>query len=982
MSLYKKNNFLKKFLLVFFVFGFFSVAKFALALEVELPEIFGVNIGGGTLPEFARYFFNIGIFISITLAGIVISYGGIYFLIDYARGKFSSEGKGWLKAGIAGLLLTTCAYLIAYTINPYLVVFSLEGLAPLDFITNFINTPQEPGLKTIVYNEIPIGTLTENLISRPIDCYAFDEFGDPIDGDKIITDEKKEIVGPTYLEHDRVDCFSELSKAAEKKADAVEKLSDEIIKLMQKCSCGLNTSSGSNSSAKDIFLALLSLNSSSKDSLCANKTCSHEIDEETNNTTDCTANCAEQSCSDKCSDNSCKCSGSSCDQCPAGVKDKIDHGKISLSGCKNKDYAGLDEFKSEYNNSYESIKQFVEIQPSPKVNDKKISVIKKDKWDKLRLIDQIIYLRGKIEDIKKGVETDLKDLVRGEEELGKCYLADSYVDFVKTFESNNDTNIVIKQTYTDQQTEKLINPAKYCKGYEYDNSACYSQCKDICPGDQEKDFNCYKKISDCSGEMSATEKEACSKNQKSQYLNCFNSRSCIQNASPFSTFGECLQNCKQNCLKDCDTKFCTEGAEKTACQKNCNDDSQCLINNFDSCLVNIQKLRDCVNKNNNLESWQKCWENAGKCTYCSDQYAGYADCLESPYSLQKNYSSSYIFQNRNNDNILKCTSPNKPIVSKNGTVSTCVNLFPETTKCPANSKCPDCPCNAAELLYGEPQNAQACSGNCDTKFFNDDPLTFYCNQTWWTKQDAKKETPVGEERICPIKREVPVGQTVDESEVWAQTFIDKIGEISGKIKDLTDYMEKIGKEKKYCECESTCGDSGKEPICKDICVFHATEGEEGGYNCYCQREGCKGNPCQKIINMLKGKKASEGCPQGVEYKGIKYYHTEIKNILKNLLDFISSRSDILKKLEYSRSMTDACSTTQNNYGDYVQLLSCTRAEDEIIYPIVDKNANGTILNGSVTPAYCYGKELGKISGKSVLMDNWFCCEIREKDNTK
>jgi hypothetical protein len=915
--------------------------------------------------------------------------------------------------------------LVAYTINPYLVIFDLKGLAPLTYLANLINHPQNSSLNTKIYNEIPIGTMTENLIARSTDCYAFDEYGDPIDGEKIKTDNGKEIPGPTYLEHDRVDCFIELSKAAEKKAQTIEDLSNEIIRLMQKCSCGLNSSSSSSSSSsgflnktQDIFLALLSAkNSSSKDGFCINDKCAED-------SSDCqyTQNDFGGDCNDSCFDKSCKCDGESCDQCPEGVKDKIDAGDLCLAyACDSesgetmitsdkdecddneKTIKGLNEFKSDYNSDYQTIKQKVEIQPPPKLNDKTLPVIdsggcelcedrgdkdclikrkkcllKNSPWYKLKLIDQLIYLKGKIEEIKTSVEADKKNLEKGEDELGKCYLADSYVDFVKTYEATRkeETTILINQNYTDQGTGKLINPAKYCAGYEYNNSTCYSECKDICPGNQQKDFECYKEIKDCSGKMAAAEKENCLAEQESKYLDCFATRSCIQNASPFSSFEECHQNCEDNCLKDCEAKFCTDGEEKKACQKKCYGDSQCLIDNMDKCLINTEKLRQCLYTNDNLEDWQKCMKDAERCPSCSDQYAGYADCLKSSYSSQGNYSASYIFKMKaQNNDVQICSPPNKSITSNTGTTTTCITLYPETSKCPASSKCPDCPCD--NNTTSETTDAQVCSGNCNIKSFNDDPLTFYCNQSWWTKDAAKKENPVGEERICPLKKEIPVGQTVDEAEAWAQTFIKKTEEVSKKIKDLTDYMEKIVKEKEkgYCECESKCDDAGKEPICKVECIPNEEDK-------VCQRSGCLGNPCQKILNMLKGKKASDGCPKGVEYKGIKYYHDQIKNTLANLLTLVSSRSDILKRLEYSRNMTDSCSTTQNNYGDYVQLLSCTRAEDEIVYPIVDKNANKTILNGKATPAYCYGKELGKISGGATLMDNWFCCELREIDKTK
>jgi len=1209
MKFWKKNEKIRNFLLLaFFVLYFFSTALFVNALEIEYPEIFGVSVGDGSLAEYARYFFNVGVFLSTILAVIVIVFGGIYYLVDFASGKFTSEGKEWIKAGIAGLLLTTCAYLIAFTINPYLVIFDLKGLAPLTYLSNLLNPPKPSSLQIDVYNEIPIGTLTESLLSRTIDCYNFDSNGDPIDGEIITTDENKKIIGPTYLEHDRADCILKLGQAAENKTDIIKELSDEIVDLMNSCNCSQPASSGgsdsggdtttcqttdpskpgycpgggkcvsgkctysSSSSSKsnstgDVYYALTDSTSSSGDGFCINKTCSTKADEKTGETEDCKKTKCDKStlsdvgttknCSDSCQNKGCVCNGKSCDRCPEGYKDKIDHGPICLtylcgetrglspiSSTSNnsntkcdvteKDFAGLDEFKSQFSNSYDLIKQQVEMQPAPKVNGKEVSIIKggncelcttqcsvcnpdsddysncltkredcqkevsscqnkrkqclikNSAWYKLRLVDQLTYLKGKIEEIKESVKTDLNNLQKAEAELGKCYLASSYVDFLKTYEETNkkETTVLINQTYSDQDTKSLVNPAKYCKGYQYNNSTCYSQCKKICPGNQQKDFNCFKNIDTCGNDLTASEKKICLAKQTIEYSDCLNNQSCTAGASSFSTFGQCFNTCQQKCLDNCDTLCAT--SEKSACKQKCNTNSKCVIENAGACLVDFEKLKNCATENNNLESLQKCAEAAKRCQYCSDQYAGYADCLKSPYSLQNNFSSSYIYQH---PNYQICKSPNEYSTQLD---STCITLYPETTKCPASSQCPECPCDTVSELvsnnslsntttssaaslasgicqttnpskpgycpgggkcvngtctYGSITTCQttdpskpgycpgggkcvngtctyssnatcqttdpskpgycpgggkcvngtctyssgnsnvkeykSCSGDCDEFSFNDDPLTFYCNSTWWTKEAAKKTTPVGEEKICLKSREVPVGQTVDDSEVWGQYFLDSIDSLTKKIQSTIDYVKKIGDEKNYCQCDSKCDDAGNEPTCKDLCIFQESEtpSDDGTYSCSCKRQGCSGNPCQKIINLLEGKKSNTDCPKGIEYKGIEYYQTEITSAIKTFYDFtvLQSRSDIVKELNYSRNKTNECSTTQNNYNTKeVNLLSCTRTEDEIISPIVDSNNKAIVASGAVS-SYCYGKELGKVSGNSeALMDNWFCCELRDK----
>ncbi|KKQ20977.1 MAG: hypothetical protein US35_C0031G0008 [Parcubacteria group bacterium GW2011_GWA2_37_10] len=128
---------------------------------------------------------------------------------------------------------------------------------------------------------------------------------------------------------------------------------------------------------------------------------------------------------------------------------------------------------------------------------------------------------------------------------------------------------------------------------------------------------------------------------------------------------------------------------------------------------------------------------------------------------------------------------------------------------------------------------------------------------------------------------------------------------------------------------------------------------------------------QKIINLLKGGK-TDNCP--AEQKGVGFYNDKIYYGYKELYAFVVSekRSDILKELTYSRTTTNACSLIKNANGDQAKLLSCLRAEDEIIPPI---GRGETIVNEQIIKAHCYGQNLWK-EGVEGLTDNWFCCEKR------
>ena len=1053
---------------------FLAAANFAYALEAKYPKIMGLSIDNNSkLPEYAKYFFNIGMAVAGALAVLVIVFGGIYYLVSFGRGKFVNEGKEWIKAGILGLLLIVCSYLMAYTINPYLVVFDLKELAPLTFLANYFNPPG-PQPPVQIYSEIPIGILTENLLARQIDCYDFTADGDPIPGEKITTDDRRLFSGPTYLEHDRVDCILKLAQAAEKKAQIAKNLSDKIAELMlQKCKC-------------------------------QESTCDPKCDKDKG----CVV--SESSCVGPCKNGECKpITNISCCSEHSGIFDPktkkelttrqaIENGPIimALSNGLNKDYLGLDEFRSKFSQNYSLIKNIVEVQPPAKLNEKEITIInlgncaacnyvckecdpndknysacikeqKKCKndaetceknlqkclkdtspWYSLTIIDQLIYFQGKIEEIKEKVKEDSDNLKRAESYLGQCYIADTYVDFLKTFEDTNkkDKVIMIDKPFYE-------SPSKYCKGFEYNNSTCYSQCKDICPGTDKTDFDCYKNASTFE-----------------DVKNCYDYRSCI-NGSPFNNFQICMTSCKDQCLGKCE-KY--SGDDKKECLKKCGNDSQCLIDNEDKCLVDFKQLKECaddydcrfqcgsqecidscVAERNDPGFVKNCIENSAyKCTYCSDQYAGYPSCLKSTYSLQGEYSSSFIYQH---PDYQICSSAYEPITIDNedGTkvVIPCLRLYPETAKCPASSKCPECPCDIVDetIDYFNPQINQPgtscstsggssggggdtcqttdpsapwycagggscvngtcvppgtsagsasgtsasgssvaetknineykiCSGNCDDSYYNDDPLTFYCQQSWWDKEETKNTIPIGHDRICPKEKEIPVGQTIDEAEKWADDLINNIDKVTKKIKDMIQYMERIVEQKDYCNCDSKCEDGNH--ICHTDCNEGTQEmtGSDGSVTIEttCSFVPCKGNPCQLMIDLLLGADCKDACGKG---KGMDYYRNEIDSGVKDFIIFTieQNRSDIVKELEYSRQKTNECSVVQNNYGTQTRILSCTRVQDEIISPIKDKN-NETIMGDKSYAYYCYGKALGEIlKTKEPTADNWFCCEDRKKE---
>lgn len=78
---------------------------------------------GSSLADFLGQIFNFGIAIAVVLALIMIIWGGImYMTTDSWEGK--EDGKTKIKDALWGLGLALVSYLILFTINPCLVVFT------------------------------------------------------------------------------------------------------------------------------------------------------------------------------------------------------------------------------------------------------------------------------------------------------------------------------------------------------------------------------------------------------------------------------------------------------------------------------------------------------------------------------------------------------------------------------------------------------------------------------------------------------------------------------------------------------------------------------------------------------------------------------------------------------------------------------------------------------------------------------------------
>ncbi|MCX6720039.1 MAG: hypothetical protein NTV36_02935, partial [Candidatus Staskawiczbacteria bacterium] len=813
----------------------------------------------------------------------------------------------------------------------------------------------------------------------------------------------------------RADCLVELTDGAQKKSQIIADLSNEILKLMNTCSC--TNEDGT--------------------SKCEN-TCGGD------------AGCNQpEVCDGTCPSGTCQ--GAGCKQgkpdcCPDGVKDKIENGPVEI-GCgadnspkkitKNSftnswivlaetkpagdkkcatcdvssgTYNGLDEFRcpnpNDKSTPCDNIPNFVE--KKYQLNKKEITVIDQEKWTKLNLIQQLTYFKEKIDQIKQKIQLDTTRLTQAQGTLAKCYLAIPYSDLLKTSETTNKNQkvISIQKTFIDPETNALVNSSKYCKGYNYGNSSCLKQCNDLCPDTGDKAVECYSKAPVCDDYD-----PECLQTQEAWIEDCYsNERLCTKNSkNPNQTFQECINSCQDDCKNDCTDKYLPCSTEFTVCNNLCKSNSQCVLSNAGNCLFGAEGFQQCASQTTDPGNTKYCIENAYACKNGSDENAGYKECSNDsktvPAICKDQYSASFFYQY---PECQKCPNPYSPpkngssCYSKTASADTsCQTLCPETTKCPASSNCAECSCDKIDttLKFSVPSSNVSINGNpgenqtlekkieayritspeCNEYSYNDDPLTFYCEDSWW--KDPNKEgtslTPIGSERKCSEGGEIPVGQAVDDAKNWSATIIKSANKEIQDIRQLFNVMDTIGKAKdtspiqNYCKCDANFSDG--DPICRTSCAYttfpeidadgNPVFDENGDFvmDCSCGITPCQGSPCQQIMMYLLRVWTS--------YKQLK-----LNFIDAYTMSMQEPRSDILKELSFSRQKTNECSLVNSAFGQNARMLSCTRVEHELISPI---NTGKITIDDKTFKDYCYGKRLGNLLDTN-LTNNWFCCQQWEK----
>lgn len=728
------KNCIKKSIFLGTVLALILSASSVFALEIHYPEIFGFSLNNtSTISDYVCYFYGLGINLAILAAIIAIAFGGAYYLISYSRGKFTNEAKDWIKSGSLGLLIVVCASVIISTINPGLNSCNLGVLSLINFIPSSVSSLLS-NQKIVRYQEIPIGTLTEKLLTNTMGCYEFDQIGDPVDLALIdanaspVTDDggteykNDEYYIPTYLNHDRADCLTKLVDGAQKKSMVIASLATKLKVLMDSCQCDSDKcNSHCDPSSTCVATGASFIGDKNKGggsftmgdecTPCWGPYCGFAV-----GGWDCIP--LIPPCDGSCDP------GSPSDCCPNGVKNQIEHGGDTTitvdvgcgtaatapatgSTCKTNEIenSGLDEFRcprptiedvddelndnqsqnenmcsgggsggvfkydQKIKNTYATANlknnknQFLLaqvggggsggtedlcqsgdgdgnlcdmcsgtdiidfIEEKVVINGKTIGLIRQEKWEELNLWQQLKYFQTKIANWPKDskIQDDVNNLLNAEDTLGKCYLATPYIDLLKNYKgTNQEDTTIIKRKFNVVGSSEEINPSRYCQGFNYSNSSCLKKCNDVCPDTSSEAMTAY---------------EGCEKDNFDCIKNAFNKRPCpyAGGDNPPATFEECISSCVgtksdegNTCYNNCSSEYskCSYGYE--FCINQCDDNSQCVLDNSDTCLLDANAFVDCAKQAENSQQDQGnidyCVGRSYLCKNGSNEFSGYPDC--------------------------------------------------------------------------------------------------------------------------------------------------------------------------------------------------------------------------------------------------------------------------------------------------------------------------------------------------------------------
>jgi hypothetical protein len=696
----------------------------------------------------------------------------------------------------------------------------------------------------------------------------------------------------------------------------------------------------------------------------------------------------------------------------------------------NINYNGLDEFRcpnpKDKTSPCKNLISYVEI--TIHIDGRDVKTIDKTKWGKLNLTQQMTYFKEKLDELQELIQKDKKALIEASQILNNCYLAIPSIDLIKNIETfpEDQRIILVNKTITDPITNSLIDSSKYCDGFGYSNSSCFVDCNNACPDTSPQAISNFS-TGDCREcQVGSTNYADCINKQQDCVKNAYKAKSCISTNSGTDTstgnqespraFKDCLKSCQDKCTENCAKKYLVCSSDYNFCKSQCKNNGQCLLNNSSKCLLNSQNFVACAKNSTDKGNNEYCFNKAYFCKNGSDEFAGYQDCAidikcsqytnetscsgiigckwDKPSSkCLQDYSSNFLFQY---PAFQKCPNP----LNSTGNINkSCLNKYPETTKCLSNSSCSSCPCdsintfiyflkpekveknnraqvisalnaicptcaNNANKIFPEYSSARVTTvlsqpissyemtgGKCSQYSYNGDPLTFYCMDNWYGNNPYKESSPnpLGSAKKCEKSSQIPIGLTILDAENWADKISYYSTDLQISIKKLLDKVKVAGDAKdspissEYCSCaaKNRCGSK----ICSTDCAYSQTRiCNRGGcyWVCACTFIPCKGKPCQQLTDYL-----AEVWNSYVDFAD------KFININLDLLG--DPKSDIVKKLIYSRNMTNKCSVNNTAFNTKFRMLNCNRIEKESISP-ANKNCFGQNMQDKYKTPNCMPTE--------------------------
>lgn len=166
---------MKKIIFIFLTFSFIITPVFVFSQEIQYPPVPGAPTPTATttFSEYVKWIFNFSIIIGGILVFLMFVLSGIDYLISGLFPERRILAKERATRSFFGLLILLSVYLILYTINPQLTILPLQ---PLTSTTTTLPTSTST-IATSTFQEIPIGTLVENILAKNISCFNYNMAG-------------------------------------------------------------------------------------------------------------------------------------------------------------------------------------------------------------------------------------------------------------------------------------------------------------------------------------------------------------------------------------------------------------------------------------------------------------------------------------------------------------------------------------------------------------------------------------------------------------------------------------------------------------------------------------------------------------------------------------------------------------------------------------------------------------------------------------